>query len=129
MGRIFEPVTQQIIGAALTVHRALGPGLLESTYEICTAHELKARAIAFERQKVMPVQYRDLQLEYGYRVDLIVEGAIIVELKSVEKLRALHKAQLLTYLKLSRCAVGLLINFNVPVLREGICRLVLERPE
>jgi GxxExxY protein len=116
-------LTGQIIASAIEVHKALGPGLLESTYEECLAHELKTRDIAFARQMPLPVQYKGLQLECCYRVDLFVADTVIVELKSVDKLEPIHEAQLLTYMKLSRAPLGLLINFNVPLLKDGIKRM------
>lgn len=117
-------VTEAIIGAAIEVHRELGPGLLESTYEACLAYELVERGLAVERQKNLPVQYRGMQLDCGYRIDLLVDSLVIVELKTVERLEPLHEAQLLSYLKLSGAPVGLLLNFNVTQLRRGIRRLV-----
>src|SRR5579863_38193 len=107
-------ITQSIIGAALEVHRLLGPGLLESAYEECLCHEFHIRGIQFERQKPIPIVYKAVKLESGYRLDLLVEGKVIVELKSVELLGPLHEAILLTYMRLSGHHLGLLINFNVP---------------
>lgn len=118
-------ITETVIGAAMAVHRELGPGLLESAYEVCMVFELADRGLAVEQQKALPVQYRDVKLDCGYRLDLLVDGRVIVELKAVEKLEPIHEAQLLSYLKLSGCKVGLLINFNVRVLKLGIRRLVL----
>ncbi|MEE8621750.1 MAG: GxxExxY protein [Syntrophobacteria bacterium] len=118
-------ITETVIGAAMAVHRELGPGLLESAYEACMVFELADRGLAVEQQKALPVQYRDVKLDCGYRLDLLVDGRVIVELKAVEKLEPIHEAQLLSYLKLSGCKVGLLINFNVRVLKLGIRRLVL----
>ena len=118
-------ITETIIGAAIAVHRELGPGLLESAYEACLAYELAERGMAVEQQKALPVKYRGVKLDCGYRIDLLVEGKVIVELKVVERLEPIHEAQLLSYLKLSGCKVGLLINFNVKVLKNGIRRLVL----
>jgi GxxExxY protein len=117
-------VTEAIIGAAICVHRELGPGLLESAYEACLAFELSERKLKIERQKALPVVYRRVQLDCGYRIDLLVEDQVVVELKAVENLEPIHEAQLLSYLKLSKCKVGLLINFNVKILRKGIRRLV-----
>lgn len=117
-------ITESIIGAAIEVHRELGPGLLESTYEACLAYELMERGLKVERQKALPVKYREIQLDCGYRIDLLVEDSVIVELKAVERLEAIHEAQLLSYLKLSRAPIGLLLNFNVMELRRGIRRLV-----
>jgi len=120
-----DPRTSPIIGAAIEVHRQLGPGLLESAYEECLCHELHLLGLAFERQVELPVSYKGLRLDCGYKIDLIVEREVILELKSVEKLLPVHEAQLLTYLKLSGKHVGLLINFNVPRLTQGIVRRVL----
>jgi len=120
-----DPRTSPIIGAAIEVHRQLGPGLLESAYEECLCHELHLLGLAFERQVDLPVSYKGLRLDCGYKIDLIVEREVILELKSVEKLLPVHEAQLLTYLKLSGKHVGLLINFNVPRLTQGIVRRVL----
>ncbi len=117
-------VTEEVIGAAIAVHRELGPGLLESTYEACLAHELHLRGLKFEKQKGLPVEYRGIKLDCGYRIDLLVEGKVVVELKSVERLEPVHSAQLLSYLELSGSPVGLLLNFNVTELRRGIRRLV-----
>ena len=116
-------VTDAIIGSAIDVHRALGPGLLESAYEACLAFELGDRGLKVEQQKPLPVTYRDIKLDAGYRLDLIVEEAVIVEIKAVDSLQPIHEAQLLSYLKLSGCKVGLLINFNVKLLKTGIRRL------
>lgn len=119
-----NPMTEAIIGAAIQVHRALGPGLLESAYETCLHYELTLSGLGVERQKAVPLIYRGTRLDCGYRIDLLVEGRVIVELKSVDRLDAIHAAQLLTYLRLSGIRIGLLINFNVPILRSGIRRLV-----
>jgi len=118
-----DPLTGKIIGAALEVHRTPGPGLLESAYEACFVYELRLRKLKTESQKSMPVFYKDVMLDCGYRADLIIEGQVIVEIKSVNSLFSIHEAQLLSYLKLSDCKVGLLINFNVKILKEGIRRL------
>lgn len=118
-------ISRRIIGAAIEVHRALGPGLLEGIYQQCLAHELTLRGLSFEREKPLPVQYKGIHLDCGYRVDLIVEGRVVVELKAVESLLPVHASQVLTYLKLTGCRLGLLINWNVPVLRDGIRRVVL----
>lgn len=117
-------LTQAIIGAAIAVHRELGPGLLESTYETCLVYELKDRGLLVERQKALPITYRGIRLERGYWIDVLVERAVVVELKAVDHLESIHEAQVLSYLRLSRCRVGLLINFNVSVLKEGIRRFV-----
>ncbi len=114
-----------IIGAAIEVHRALGPGLLESAYEKCLCRELTLRQIPFERQRPLPVEYKGVRLDCGYRLDLLVADTVVVEIKAVERLLPIHEAQLLTYLKLGGWKVGLLINFNVPVLKQGIRRRVL----
>ena len=116
-------VTREIIGAAIAVHRELGPGLLESAYEACLAYELTQRGLRVEQQMPLPVVYREVRLECGYRLDLVVEDIVIVELKSVEKLTRVHQAQVLSYLRLANCPVGLLINFNVKILVDGVQRL------
>jgi GxxExxY protein len=120
-----QDLTEQIIGAAIEVHKELGPGLLESAYEQCLCHELHLRQIEFRRQVQLPVAYKGLKLDCGYCIDLIVQDAVVLELKSVDKFEAVHQAQLLTYLRLSGKRVGLLLNFNVPVLTQGIIRRVL----
>ena len=122
-------LTEDIIGAAITVHRELGPGLLESAYEACLAFELVDRGLFVEKQKELPVVYRGFQVDCGFRLDLLVEGKVVVELKAVEKLHPIHEAQLLSYLKLSGCKVGLLLNFNVRMLRDGLKRMVRDMPE
>lgn len=119
-----DSLSSEVIGAAIDVHRVLGPGLLESAYEECLCHELSVRGIAFERQKPLPVVYKAVHLDCGYRLDLVVADIVIVELKCVERIEPIHDAQLLTYLKLSNLKLGLLINFNVAVLKTGIRRLV-----
>mgnify|MGYP001059010761 CR=1 FL=1 len=119
-----DEVTQAVIGAAIRVHKALGPGLLESAYEACLAHELAKQGLEAERQKPLPVKYGEVELECGYRLDLVVQGMVIVEVKSVERLHPIHEAQLLSYLKIADLRVGLLINFNTLVLRDGIRRMV-----
>jgi GxxExxY protein len=116
-------LTGEVIGAAIEVHKALGPGLLESTYEECLCIELGLRNIPFERQQEIPIEYKGVNLNHAYRLDIVVPNKLIVELKACESLEPIHDAQLLTYLKLSGIKVGLLINFNVPVLKEGIKRL------
>jgi GxxExxY protein len=118
-------VTGAVIGAAIEVHRALGPGLLESVYESCLAHELTLRGIEFQRQVDLPVLYKGQQLGCGYRIDLLVRNTVLVELKAVDAILPIHEAQLMTYLRLSKMRVGLLINFHVPVLKDGIIRRVL----
>ncbi len=122
-------ITGKIIAAAIRVHRALGPGLLESAYEACTAFELVQDGLRVEQQKPLPLLYREVRLDCGYRLDLLVEGEVIVEIKATDGLAPIHEAQLLSYLKLSGCRVGLLINFNVTVLKEGIRRIVNEFPD
>jgi len=117
-------LSSTIIGAAIEVHKAVGPGLLESAYEECLCHELALRGIAFERQKPLPVVYKSHKLDCGYRLDLVVDNAVIVELKSSDQIEPIHKAQLLTYLKLSGLSLGMLLNFNVTVMKDGIVRLV-----
>ena len=120
-----EPLTQEVLGAAIEVHRVLGPGLLESAYEHALCHELEARNIAFQSQIDLDIQYKGVALGSGFRMDLVVRDTVIVEIKSVEHLLPVHTAQLLTYLRLSGYGVGLLTNFNVPLLRNGIIRRVL----
>ena len=118
-------ITETIIGCAIEVHKNLGPGLLESTYEECLAYELSKTGILFERQKPLPVIYKETRLECGYRMDLIVDQNVIVEIKAIDMLLPIHEAQLITYLKLSGCKIGLLINFNVKLLKQGLKRFVL----
>ena len=120
-----DPRTAPIIGAAIEVHRALGPGLLESAYEECLCHELHLRGLAFERQVDLPVSYKGVHLSCGYKIDLLVRNEVILELKTVESILPVHEAQLLTYLKLLNKQVGLLINFNTALLTRGIKRIVL----
>jgi len=120
-----DEITGQVIGAAIEAHRELGPGLLESTYSACLVYELVQRGLRIERQKPIVVLYKGTAVDCGYRMDLLVEGMVVVELKSVERLDPIHTAQLLTYLKLSGCKAGLLINFNVEVLKGGIRQAVL----
>ncbi len=115
-------LTCKIIGAALEIHKALGPGLLESAYEACLIYELRLRKMKVESQKAMSVFYKDVMLHCGYRADLVVEDQVIVEIKSVANIAAIHEAQLFSYLKLSQCKCGLLINFNVTLLKDGIRR-------
>jgi GxxExxY protein len=120
-----EAAAQALIDAAIAVHRTLGPGLLESVYEICLAHELQRRGHAVTTQAALPVVYDTMKLEGGYRIDLIVDDAVIVEVKSVEALAPIHEAQLLTYLRLSSKRLGFLINFNVLLLKQGVKRMIL----
>ncbi len=117
-------ITESVIGAAMSVHRELGPGLLESAYESCLVYELSERGLSVERQKALPVEYKGIRIDCGYRLDLLVEDSVIVELKSVERLQKIHHAQILSYLKLSGRKVGLLINFNEKILKDGIQRVV-----
>ncbi len=120
-----DELTSKIIGAAIAVHKELGPGLLESTYEMCLMYELQVRGLHAERQKELPVSYKGVNIDCGYRLDIVVENEVILELKSVEDLLPVHSAQLLTYMKLSGIHKGLLINFNEKVLHKGIKRKVL----
>ena len=117
-------LTDQVLGAAIAVHRALGPGLLESTYEACLAFELVDRGLNITRQAALPVVYRDVRIDCGYRLDLVVNGEVIVEIKAVERILPVHEAQILTYLRLSSMPVALLLNFNVPLMKDGIKRFV-----
>ncbi len=121
----FDELSNRVIGCAIEVHRVLGPGLLESTYEQCLAHELKLNGIAFHLQHPLPVEYKGVRLDCGYRVDVLVENALILELKSVEEIKGIYEAQLLTYMKLAGVKTGLLINFNITMLKAGIKRFVL----
>lgn len=121
----FDELSHKVIGCAIEVHRALGPGLLESTYEQCLARELELSSINYERQYALPLEYKGVDIEVGYRIDLFVNNSLIVELKAVENVLPVHEAQLLTYMKLAQVKVGLLINFNVKVLKDGIKRFVL----
>jgi GxxExxY protein len=120
----FDDLSNRVIGCAIDVHRQLGPGLLESTYEQCLAYELNQKEILFKIQQPIPVAYKEIKLDCGYRVDFFVDDRLIVELKSVEELLKIHEAQLLTYMKLANVRIGLLINFNVQVLKKGIKRFV-----
>jgi GxxExxY protein len=117
-------ITEVVIGAAIKVHRTLGPGLLESAYESCLAYEIRKRGLAVEQQKPVPLVYEEVKLECGYRMDLLVERSVVIEVKSVEALAPIHEAQVLSYLKLSGSRLALLINFNVTLLRDGIRRFV-----
>lgn len=120
-----DPLTERIIGFAIEVHRHLGPGLLESAYEECLCYELKQNGINFRRQVPLPVVYKAVRLDCGYRIDVVVEGQVILELKSVERLMPIHDAQVLTYMRLSGMRAGLLLNFNTAVLKNGLRRLML----
>jgi GxxExxY protein len=122
--KLEEKLSHDIIGAAIEVHRHLGPGLLESVYEECLCRELALAGLPFERQKPFPISYKGVKLDGAYRLDLLVGGLVIVELKAVERLETIHEAQLLSYLKLSTLKLGMLINFNVAVLKNGIKRIV-----
>jgi len=119
-------LTHEIIGAAIEVHRFLGPGLLESAYEECLCHELTLRSLSVQRQVPVPVVYKEVKLECGYRLDLVVEKRVVLELKSIEAFSLVHEAVMLTYLRLSGFKIGLLINFNVTILKDGIRRFVFE---
>jgi GxxExxY protein len=129
MQKDINQLTEVVIGCAIEVHRSLGPGLLESAYEICLCRELSLQDLLFECQKPLPLSYKGVNLDCGYRADLIVDGRVLVEVKSVDDLAPIHDAQLLSYLKLSGLKVGLLINFNVRVLTHGIRRKVIGPPE
>lgn len=120
-----DPRTARIIGAAIEVHRHLGPGLLESAYEECLCWELTQAGVPFQRQVPLPVTYKDIRLDVGYRMDVVVDGAIVLEVKAVDTVLPIHEAQLLTYLRLSGARTGLLLNFNTVRLRDGITRMVL----
>ena len=117
-----------MIGACIEVHRVLGPGLLESAYEACLAHELTLRRLGFERQKALPVSYKGVDLECGYHMDFVVCGELVVELKAVERLLPVHEAQLISYLRLTRLPAGLLVNFHMETIRRGLRRLTLKPP-
>jgi GxxExxY protein len=120
-----DSLTEKVIGAAIEVHRALGPGLLESAYEECLCYELSAAGLVFRKQVELPVLYKKVKLDCGYRMDIVVSESLVLEIKTVEKLLPIHQAQLLTYLRLSGLSTGLLMNFNVPVLKNGIKRMRL----
>ncbi len=122
-----DPLTEKIIAAAIEVHRALGPGLLESAYEECLCHELTLGGLRFVRQVPLPVRYKAVRLDCGYRMDVVVEQQVVLEIKAVEAILSVHSAQLLTYLRLSHLSRGLILNFCVPVLKDGIKRLSLTR--
>ena len=121
----FDPTSNAVIGCAIEVHRHLGPGLLESAYERCLAREMDLVGLRFELQRPIPLAYKGVQLDCGYRIDAIVNETVLLELKSVEALAGIHEAQLLTYMKLANIRIGLLINFNVPLLKKGIIRRIL----
>lgn len=122
-------IAKDVVDAAYKIHTKLGPGLLESAYEACLAYELTKRGYQVERQKPQPVLYDGLEIEVGYRLDILVNGEVILELKSVEQVLPIHHAQLMTYLKLSGKTLGLLINFNVPVIKQGIRRVAMNHPD
>ena len=121
----FDELSNKVLGCAIEVHRQLGPGLLESTYAQCLAYELTRSNVPFQLEVALPVQYKEIKLDCGYRIDLLVNGQLIVELKSIEQLLKIHEAQILTYMKLANVKTGLLINFNVPILKKGIKRFLL----
>lgn len=120
-----KDLTEKIVGAAIEVHRQLGPGLLESTYQACLTRELSLRGLPFEQEVGLPVEYKGIRVDCGYRLDLLVDGKVVIELKAIDEIHPVHEAQPHTYLKLSGRRVGLLINFNVPVLKDGIRRRVV----
>jgi GxxExxY protein len=122
-------LTEQIIGAAIEVHQVLGPGLLESAYESCLCHELSLRGLPFRRQVELPVRYKNVRLECGYKIDVLVQELVVVELKAVEALQPVHDAQILTYLKLAQLSVGLLLNFHAPTPKQGLRRIVNNFPD
>ena len=121
----FEQLSKEIIGCAIEVHKNIGPGMLESAYEECLAYELKQKGLNFERQKPVAVHYKEIKLDCGYRIDLLVENQIVLELKSIESLSKIHTAQILTYMRFANIRKGLIINFNVTMLKNGIKRFVL----
>lgn len=123
-----EDLTRRILGCAVEVHRHLGPGLLESAYEMCLADELERAGLALQRQVSLPVEYKGRIMECGYRMDIVVEGAVLLEIKSVDEVHSIHEAQLLSYLRLAKLPVGLLINFNVRVLMDGVKRRAMTKP-
>jgi GxxExxY protein len=121
-------ITSQVIKAAIEVHRCLGPGLFESVYLACLVHELRGSGLSLETQRPVPVSYKDVQIDCSFRVDLVVDGKVIVEVKSLAQVAPVHRAQILTYLVLTGCPAGLLINFNVPVLKDGLTRVLNTKP-
>ena len=129
LGTEINQLTENVIGACIEVHRSLGPGLLESSYELCLCRELSLRGIPFERQKAIPIEYKGVKLDCGYRADLLVAGRVLVELKAIESLLPIHEAQLLSYLRIGGWPVGLIVNFNVQLLKYGIRRRVLNLEE
>jgi GxxExxY protein len=124
----FGDCSEQVIGACIEVHRVLGPGLLESAYEACLAHELTLRGLSFERQQSLPVSYKGVRLECGYRMDFVVRAELVIEVKAVERLLPVHEAQLISYLRLTRLPAGLLVNFHAETIRRGLRRLTLKHP-
>ena len=124
-----EQVAREIVDSAVKVHRALGPGLLESAYQQCQAHELRKRELQVVCEVTLPVNYDGLEIDAGYRIDMLVEGSVIIENKAVDELLPIHQAQLLTYLKLHNCRLGFLLNWNVPLMKRGIKRMVNNLPE
>ena len=126
---IADQIAKDVVDAAFKIHTKLGPGLLESAYEACLSHELVRRGYQVERQKPQPVIYEGLEIEVGYRLDILINGEVILELKAVEQVLPIHHAQLMTYLKLSGKTLGLLINFNVPLIKQGIKRIAINHPE
>ena len=124
-----EQVAREIVDSAVKVHRALGPGLLESAYQQCLAHELRKRELQVVCEVTLPVNYDGLEIDAGYRIDMLVEGSVIIENKAVDELLPIHQAQLLTYLKLHNCRLGFLLNWNVPLMKRGIKRMVNNLPE
>jgi GxxExxY protein len=125
MNTEINQLTEQVIGAAIEVHRELGPGLLESAYQRALAHELRLRGVAFEEQKICPIKYKDLVIDDAYRLDFLINGLVVVELKTVDALLDVHDAQVLTYLKFTGCQIGLLMNFRSTMLTKGLRRLAL----
>ncbi len=121
----YSELTGKIIGCAIEVHKSLGPGLLESAYEECLSYELERAGLKVERQKALPVVYKEIKLDFGYRIDILVEDTVVIELKSVDVLNPVHEAQILTYLKFSEKKVGLLINFNVTLLKNGLKKYIM----
>jgi GxxExxY protein len=124
-GMLRDPLTERVIGLAIEVHRTLGPGLLESAYEDCLCHELRESALEYQRQLALPVSYKSVRLESGFKIDILIQRSLVLELKAVEQILPVHEAQLLTYLKLGGFKTGLLLNFHVAVLKDGIKRMVL----
>jgi GxxExxY protein len=119
-----ERIATVVVDAMVKVHRALGPGLLESAYQACLAHELRGRGVELQCEVVLPVKYAGIEIDAGYRIDMLLDGCVLIENKSVQSILPIHEAQLLTYLKLSQCRLGFLVNWNVPLIKDGIKRLV-----